>query len=160
MRHELLPPLVRHADDRRVEVEHLHDGARQRVERLVEPEALREGARDLVERAHPARRRPLGGERRLALLPEPLRLLVELRVLDRDRELAGERRQQRRLVLARRRRSRGVRRQQAHDVAAGHERNGECRADSGLPGRRGGHGEPWVSHDVRDLEHRALAQRA
>ena len=101
-RQELLAPLVRHPHDGRVEVEHLDDGARERLERLVEPEALREGARDLVERAHPPCRRPLGGERRLALLSEPGRLLVELRVLDGDRELSGERGQQRRLVLARR----------------------------------------------------------
>ena len=102
MRHELLAPLVRHPHDRRVDIEHLDDGARERLERLVEREALREGARDLVERANPPCGSPLGGERRLALLTEPGRLLVQLRVLDGDRELAGERRQQRRLVLARR----------------------------------------------------------
>ncbi len=159
VRYELLAPVVGHPHDRRVEVEHLDDGARQRLERLVEAEALREGARDLVERANPARGRAFGREGRLALLAEPRRLLVELRVLDGDRELSRERRQQRRLVLARRGPAGRIRREQADDVAARHERNGERRADSGLPRGSRDRREPWILPDVRDLEHGTLARR-
>ena len=100
VRHELLTALVRHPHDRGVEIEHLDDGARERIERLVEPEALREGARHLVERADLPRRRALGCKGCLALPAEQRRLLVELRVLDSDRELSGERGKQGSLVRA------------------------------------------------------------
>ena len=116
-------------------------------------QALREGARDLVERAEAPRGRALGGERRLALLAQQGRLLVQLRVLDGDSELAGERGEQRRLVLAGRDRSRRVRSEESDDVAARDERHGERRVDSGLP-RHGRHvGEARVAHDVGDFEH-------
>ena len=157
-RQELLAPLVRHPHDRRVEIEHLDDRARERIERLVEPEALREGARDLVERANLACRGPLGGERRLALLPEAGRLLVELGVPDGDRELPGERGQQRRLVLARRRPAFRIRGKQPHHFPERDKRNGERRADAGLARCRRDAREPQVSHDVRDLEHRPLTR--
>ena len=100
-RQELLTSLVRRPHDGGVEVEHLDDGACERGDRFVEGEALRERPGHLVEGAEAPCRRPLGGERRLPLLSETGRLLVELRVLDRDRELPGERRQERRLVLTR-----------------------------------------------------------
>ena len=158
-RQELLVPLVGHPHDRRVEIEHLDDGARERIERLVEPEALREGARHLVERAHAAGRRPLGGERRLALLSETGRLLVELCVLDRDRELSGERGEQCRLVLARRGPVGRIGGEQADDVSARHERNGKRRADPGLSRGIRDHREAPVSPNVRYLEHRPHTRR-
>ena len=158
-RQELLAPLVRHPHDRRVEIEHLDDGARERLERLVEPEALSEGAGHLVEGANPPCGSPLGCKGRLALLTETGRLLVELRILDGDRELSCERCQQRRLVLARRGPADGIGREQADDVAARHQRNGKRRADPGLPRCSRNHRKPRVSPDIRDLEHRPLTRR-
>ncbi len=160
VRHELLAALVRHPHDRGVEIEHLDDGARKRVERLVEPEALREGARHLVERADLPRRRALGCKRCLALPAEQRRLLVELRVLDCDRELSGERGKQRSLVRTGGRPPRRVRRKKSHDVAPRRERDCESRADARLPGRVRRLGEPGVPRDVHDLEHGTLARRA
>ena len=125
VREELLAPFVGHPDDRGVDVEHVDDGARERLERLVERQALGERARDLVERSQTPRGRALGGERGLALVSEPGRLLVQLRILDGDRELAGERGEQRRLVLARGAPHLGIRREQPDDVTARDERHGE-----------------------------------
>ena len=155
-RQKLLAALVRHADDGRVEVEHLDHGAREGIERLVEPQALREGARNLVERADLPRRRPLTRECSLALLAEAGGLLVELCVLDRHCELSCERRQQRGLVLAGCEQARRVGGEKTDDLAARHERNGERRADPALAGSCRGRCEPRVPRDVRHLENRSL----
>ena len=85
---------------------------------------------------------------------------MELRVLHRDRKLPGERRQERRLVLACRRPSGRVGGKQADDLAAGGERNRERRSDPGLPRRRRNHREPGVTHEIRDHEHGPVARGA
>ena len=85
---------------------------------------------------------------------------MELRVLHRDRKLPGERRQERRLVLARRRLSGRVGGEQSDDLVAGREGNRERRSDAGLPCRRRNHREPWVTHEIRDLEHGPVARGA
>jgi hypothetical protein len=159
-RPELFAPLVRHPHDRSVDVEHFHHGARESRERLVEAKALREGPGNLVQRTHPSRRSPLGGEGRLPLLPEPSRLLVELSVLDGDRELPGKRGQQRRFVLACRPSTRRVRGKEPHDIAPSHERNRQRRADSGLPGRSARQRESRVAYNVGDLQHPPVGRRA
>ena len=148
---ELLAPFVRHPDDGGVDVEHLDDGPREGLQSLVEPEALRERARDLVQRAQPPRRRPFGGERRLALLPEARRLLVQLRVLDGYRKLPRERRQQRRFVLARRGPPGRVGSEEPDDLAARHERNGQRRSDAGLPSGGLRNRKSPIAHDIGDL---------
>ena len=54
----------------------------------------------------------------------------------------------------------GVGREQPDHVAAGDQRNGQRRADPGLPSNVRDHREAWIAHDVCDLEHRSLAQGA
>ncbi len=98
MRDELVAALALHADHGRVRVEQVDRGARHGLERRVEREALRERTRDLVQRAQLLRGFALGRERLLPFRGEPLRPLVELGVLRRDRQLAGECREQRQLV--------------------------------------------------------------
>ena len=85
---ELVAPPVLHPDDCRIRLEELDGRARHGVERRVEREALRERARDLVQGAQALGGLPFSGESLLALRREPLRPLVQLRVLDGDRELA------------------------------------------------------------------------
>ena len=107
-----------------------------------------------------SRSSPLGGEGCLPLLPETSRLLVELRVPDGDRKLPGEGRQQRRFVLACRPSARRVGGEKPHDIAPGHERNRQRRADSGLPGRSAGRRESRVACNVGDLQHPAVGRWA
>ena len=134
-RSEELAAIVGHADHGGVDVEHVDDRLRQRLERLVERELLRKRAGDLVQRTEPARRVPLGGERGLTLVAEVRGLLVELRVLHRDRELPCKRTEQLRLVVRRTAAEDRVHRQQADHLAANEERDRERRLDPGLARR-------------------------
>ena len=88
---ERLLARVWHADHSDVDVEHLGHGSCNGFQRRVQRQALRERPRDLVERTKLTRRRTLRLESALALVAEPCRLFVELRVLYRDRELRRER---------------------------------------------------------------------
>ena len=103
-RRQQLAPRVGHADHGSVHVEQLRGASRERLERRLEREALSERLRDLVQRAKSPRGLALGGERAVACGREHVRALVEARVVDGDRELRRERREQGLVVIARRRR--------------------------------------------------------
>ena len=85
---------------------------------------------------------------------------MELRVLDRNRELPGERGEQRGLVLGGVGPSCRIRRKQPDDLAAGHQRDRKRRAYSGLAGDRRDRREAWLPHDVGDLEDRPVSGRS
>ncbi len=87
----------------------LHD----RLERLLQVERLRDRLRDAGER--------------LELVHPPLRLRVQLRVLDRLRDLAGDRHQQVDLGLRERARLAGAHVERALELLAGEDRHGEDR---------------------------------
>ena len=107
-----------------------------RFERHVEREALRERARDLVERPEPARGLPLGRERLLQLGSETRGLLVQPRVLDRDRERRGDRREQLELAGTRLHAPGRIDGEQADHLVAHHERQRESRSRFPLPRAR------------------------
>ena len=74
----------------------------------------------------------LGSERCLPLAAQLGRLLVELRVLDGDRELYRKRAEESSLVLGRTAAERRVGRQQADHLCADDKRHRERRLDAGL----------------------------
>ena len=88
-----------------VVVQHLHDlgrfaSLRERGEALEVGEQHRDLALLAAERRLPRIREQRGGDVRRHVLPEePVEVVVHARVLDRDRELPGERREQRLVVL-------------------------------------------------------------
>ena len=131
LRDERLAARLVRADDGRVGVEQLDGRPRDRAERLRQRHALGERLRDLVEGAQPPRRLPLGLERALALCAEPLRVLVQARVLDGDAELCGERDQERRLLFARHAAARKRCDEQADRLVSDDERRGHHGLDAG-----------------------------
>jgi hypothetical protein len=159
-REQHLAAVVRHADERHVRVEHVHDGAGDGVERRFEREALRERARDLVERAHLPRRRLFGFERTLALVAETLGLFVKLRVLHGDGELRCECSEQRRLVLCGYASARREDGDQPDHLVANKERDGGNGFDPGFGRGIAGTGEARVERDVVDSKQPARAERA
>ncbi len=134
-RRQQLAPLVGHADHRGVDVEHVDDRLRERIERLVERQLLRERARDLVQRPEPACCLALGRERGLPLAAELGRLLVELRVLDGHCELPRECLEQRRLVVRRPPAERGIGGEHADHFGAHDEGHRDRSLDPGLARR-------------------------
>ena len=133
------------------------DRRRDGVERRVERQALRERARDLVERVHLPRRLALRLEHVAERLAELLRPLVQPRVLHGDRELGGERREQRDVALAERARAR-VGDEQPDRLVAHVQRHGERRALPGGRERRARPGERrLVVRDVARGRRRARA---
>ena len=85
-----LAPGIWHADHRHVGPEKLHHRLGDGGERRLEREALGERLRDGVETPQLACGATLGLERALEHLRELLRVLVQARVLYRDRQLAGQ----------------------------------------------------------------------
>ena len=155
-----LAALVRESDHRRIDLEEVDERATDRVERLVEREALRERARDLVEGGEPPCYDALRLQRPLALGPEVRRLLVQPGVLDRDRDLARQGRQERRLIGRQPPATRRVDRQQADDVVSDEQRDRVSRLDSCLT-ERGAHGrEVPVASGVGHGDEAAGAKRA
>ena len=100
-RHRLegVAALVRHPHRGGVELKGVDDRPRDPLQGRLEREALAERPRDLVEGAEAACCLALGLEGGAALGAEPLRFLVQAGVLDGDRQLGGQRAQQRFLVL-------------------------------------------------------------
>jgi len=130
-----------------------------RSERRFEGEALRERAGDLVERAELLRGSALCVERALAILPETLRLLVQLRVLDRDRELGGERAQQRGLVLRQHAPVPGEDGEEADRVVPHEQRHRRCGIDPRLRSSVADGSEARVRANVLDDQHPAPTER-
>ena len=135
LRDEGLAPRLVGADDGRVGIEQLDGRPRDRTERVGQRHALGERLRDLVEGAQAPRRLAFRLERALALGAEPLRVLVQARVLDGDAELRGERDQQRRLLLARHAAARKRRDEQANRLVSDDERRGDQRPRCRRPSR-------------------------
>ncbi len=134
-RRQELAPIVGHADHGGVDIEHVDDRLRERVEGLVERKLLSERARDLVQRSEPARRLPLRRERSLPLTAQLGRLLVQLRVLDGYRKLSSECAEQRGFVLRRAAAECRIGRQHADHLGANDEWHRERRLDAGLARR-------------------------
>ena len=160
MREELVAALALHADHGRVRVEQVDRGARHGLERRVEREALGERPRDLVQRAQLFRGLAFGRERVLPLRGEPLRPLVELGVLRRDRQLAGECREQRHSFGVELAAEREVDGEQPDDLLACDERHGKDRFDVGLDDGVPDGREVQIGRRVGDVEHALGAERA
>ena len=96
----------------------------------------------------------------LSLFAEQLRTLVELGVLHGDRELRGQRGQERRVVLREQAAAFGERAEQSDHIVVGQERYGNRGFDAGLGGGVPDSGEPGVGRDVMDHEDGARAERA
>ena len=157
-RDELVTALVGHAQGGSVDAEGLYDRARDGVERVVEREVLGEGARDLVQRAEALGRLEglvAGALRILRFLGE---LLMEARVLDRDRELRRERPEQRFLVLGQLAALLGVGGEQADHLVAGAERNADRSLDAKLLDGAAHAGEANIARRVGQ-EHQSAAAR-
>ena len=84
---------------------------------------------------------------------------MELRVLDGDRELAGERSQERRLVGAQLSAAREIGREQADQLLAGDERHREHRVHRCLAGRFAHGSHAQVRLRVGHVQHPLRAQR-
>ncbi len=153
MRDELVAALTLHADHGRVRVEQVDRRARHGFERRVEREALRERPRDFVQRAQLLRGFALGRERLLPFRGESLRALVELGVLRRDRQLAGQRREQRQLVRLELAAEGEVHREQPDDLFTRNERQGKDRFDLGLDDGVPDGREVQIGLRVGDVEH-------
>ena len=116
------PALVGHPDHSRVDPEQGHDRLREHIQRRLERETLRERARDLELRIQPLRSLPLRAECLLELPAERRRPLVQARVLHGDRQLCGERDEQRSLVGAQRAWLARIDGEQADGLVADYER--------------------------------------
>ena len=158
-RQQPLATFVRHSDQRSVDVEHVDDRARHRLERGLERQALGERARDLVQRPELARGPALRFERRGERVAELLRLLVQPRVLDGDGELGGQRREQGRLVLGHRPAPGREDGEQADHFVLGEQRHGNRGFDSRFRGGVGHSREAWVGGDIAHDENAVRAER-
>src|SRR5204862_5426313 len=102
---------------------------------------------------------PLRLKRTLALVAEPLCLFVQLRVLDRDRELRRERAHECRLVLRQRSPERWIRGEQADCVLADEQGQRDDGLDPRLGCRAADRREARIDGDVRDRDQAAPSER-